>query len=109
MTSHVVLTLYIEPENGLRLGMPRGGYHCRRAAPEIESNLATRCAHPVGDALVYVEVCCPQCGAHLMLSREQHKIGADGTITPSLVCPNARAGCTWHVFARLDQWPPSER
>lgn len=105
MTTHVVLTPYVEPEPALRLGMPRGSYHCRRAT-EIESKFAQRCAHPVGDALVYVEVCCPACGVHLMLSRENHAIAADGTITPSLVCSNAHDGCTWHVYGRLEGWPP---
>lgn len=107
MTSHVTLAKYVEPEPGLRLGMPRGAYHCRRATHEIETKgFASRYAHPVGEALVFVEVCCPDCGVHLMLSRENHAIAADGTIAPSLVCPNQRDACGWHVFARLESWPP---
>lgn len=33
-----------------------------------------------------------------------HAIAADGTVTPSLVCPEK--GCTWHVFGRLAGWTP---
>jgi hypothetical protein len=103
----ITLTKYIEPaDQTLRLGMPRGAYHAR-AATEIETNFAKRYAHPVDGRLYYVEVCCPDCGVHLMLSRENHTVAQDGTVSPSLVCSNTRDGCAWHVFARLEGWPPS--
>lgn len=35
-----------------------------------------------------------------------HDIAADGTVTPSIVCPGHRQGCTWHVWGRLDGWTP---
>lgn len=43
---------------------------------------------------------CPECkrGAHL-----NHDIAADGTVTPSVVCPHP--GCTWHVMVKLAGWP----
>lgn len=107
MTAHVTLARYVEPEEGLRLGMPRGAYHARLAT-EIEATFTQRCAHAVGDRRYFVEVCCPDCGAHLMLSRENHTIAADGTLSPSLVCPNTRSACGWHVWGRLADWPPSE-
>lgn len=36
------------------------------------------------------------------MSISSHAIAADGTVSPSLVCPID--GCGWHVFARLDGW-----
>ncbi len=105
MTTSIILTPYIEPEQGLRIGMPRGSYHVR-AATEVESKFAQRYAHPVGDRRYFVEVCCPDCGVHLMLSHENHAIAPDGTVTPSLVCSNTHDACAWHVFARLEGWPP---
>jgi hypothetical protein len=45
-------------------------------------------------------VVCPVCSiqAHL----KDHEISDDGEITPSLVCPGP--GCTFHVFAVLDDF-----
>ena len=51
-------------------------------------------------ARVMVHVCCPDCGRVCYLA---HDIGPDGTLHPSLVCPHQ--GCTWHVMARLADWP----
>lgn len=107
MTARVLLTRYVEPEEGLRLGMPRGAYHARLAA-EVEMPFTKRSAHPVGGKFYFIEVCCPDCGVHLMLSKENHTIAADGTLSPSLVCPNHRDGCSWHVWGRLADWPPVE-
>lgn len=36
-----------------------------------------------------------------------HTIAADGTVSPSLVCPYPP--CAWHVFVRLDGWPAAPR
>lgn len=44
-------------------------------------------------------VACALCGQHAYLC---HEIAADGTLSPSLVCP--ADGCAWHVFAKLDGW-----
>ncbi len=33
-----------------------------------------------------------------------HTIAADGTVSPSLVCPEP--GCSWHVTAKLVGWKP---
>lgn len=33
-----------------------------------------------------------------------HDVAADGTVTPSLVCPEE--DCGWHVFGRLIGWTP---
>jgi len=33
-----------------------------------------------------------------------HQIAADGTVTPSCVCPYK--GCGWHEFVRLVGWMP---
>lgn len=38
------------------------------------------------------------------MSGSIHSIAADGTVTPSYVCPVA--GCTFHDFVRLVGWEP---
>jgi len=35
---------------------------------------------------------------------DDHEIAADGTVTPSLVCPDDH--CDWHVNGRLVGWEP---
>ncbi len=32
-----------------------------------------------------------------------HDIHADGTVMPSIVCPN-KGACSWHVYGRLKDW-----
>jgi hypothetical protein len=46
-----------------------------------------------------VTVWCGACGRSATID---HDIAADGTVTPSLMCPYD--GCGWHVFARLEGW-----
>jgi hypothetical protein len=43
---------------------------------------------------------CPKCryAAYLI----DHQIAADGTVTPSCVCP--RDGCGWHETVKLEGW-----
>lgn len=52
-------------------------------------------------------IVCPKCGGEAPLD---HDIAADGTITPSLVCPYDP--CDFHEWGRLDGWevppPPQE-
>jgi len=48
-------------------------------------------------------ISCPVCGHFGGLGN--HTIAADGTVTPSLVCP--WAPCTYHDMGRLEGW--SER
>lgn len=48
-------------------------------------------------------VSCPKCVGGLSL-RKNHRILADGTVTPSLVCTHE--GCTFHEFVRLEGWTP---
>lgn len=45
---------------------------------------------------------CPQCNNVYVLT--EHIIHDDGSVKPSIVCPTV--GCGWHVFARLEGWPP---
>ncbi len=45
---------------------------------------------------------CPSCGQRGTL--DSHAIDADGSATPSLVCP--RDGCSYHEFVRLMGWLP---
>jgi hypothetical protein len=52
-------------------------------------------------------VTCPQCRRAFSIGGGQvfgscHTVAADGTISPSVVCP----GCGWHVMAKLDGWQP---
>lgn len=43
---------------------------------------------------------CPDCGQSVSL--RNHDIAADGSVTPSLVCP--RSGCTFHDYVKLEGW-----
>jgi len=49
--------------------------------------------------LVFVQ--CPECGFKAALD---HDIAEDGTVTPSLVCPNQN--CDFHEFVKLRDWRP---
>lgn len=44
-------------------------------------------------------LCCPDCGETGGLD---HEIDNDGTVTPSLVCPND--GCSFHEMVKLKDW-----
>lgn len=44
-------------------------------------------------------VSCPDCGKGVSLSN--HRIGTDGTVTPSLVCPH---GCGFNDEIHLEGW-----
>lgn len=37
----------------------------------------------------------------------QHEIQEDGTVDPSIVCPDD--GCNWHIWGRLDGWDQGHR
>ena len=43
---------------------------------------------------------CPT--GHIGSLREHHQIAADGTVSPSVVCPHE--GCTFHEFVKLENW-----
>lgn len=45
---------------------------------------------------------CPDCGQTASLSG--HEIAKDGTVNPSVVCPNAN--CNFHQFVKLEGWTP---
>lgn len=47
-------------------------------------------------------VSCPDCGRSASLS--DHEIRADGTVTPSLVCPFD--DCDFHAWVKLEGWRP---
>jgi len=56
----------------------------------------------------HVSVKCPLCGGCASLKRpngEGHDIGADGTVSPSIVCPYTP--CAWHVWGKLEDWAPA--
>jgi hypothetical protein len=54
-----------------------------------------------GSVTIYVS--CPKCG---LIAALDHQVADDGTVTPSLVCPEDEGGCGWHDTVRLDSWPP---
>ena len=43
-------------------------------------------------------------GHECRMVSDVHTIAADGTVSPSYVCPVK--GCTFHVHVRLDGWTP---
>lgn len=49
--------------------------------------------------VVKVNICCPGCG---QVGGLDHHIAADGTISPSLVCPFEP--CTFHEYGKLEGW-----
>lgn len=51
------------------------------------------------DGKPLVKVACPSCGAEGDLS--EHKINANGGVTPSLICPN---DCGFHAQVVLGSW-----
>ncbi len=48
---------------------------------------------------IVVSLKCPSCGRSMCIP---HAIAADGTVTPSVICPYEN--CGWHVFVRLGGW-----
>lgn len=46
-------------------------------------------------------VACPRCGGSMQL--RAHLIAADGSVSPSVVCPY---GCGWHEVIVLEGWRP---
>jgi len=61
-------------------------------------------ARRVIDGKVTAEIACPSCGGFGSLAN--HEIAADGTISPSLVCPwSKELGCTFHEHGWLKDWP----
>lgn len=55
--------------------------------------------HPVSGKKSAV-VCCPGCGKPGSLM--DHQIAADGTVSPSLICPRE---CGFHDTVKLGGWP----
>jgi hypothetical protein len=55
---------------------------------------------------IILSVKCALCGRCATLKQPSggHDIAADGTVTPSIVCPYAP--CSWHVWAKLLDWKP---
>ena len=49
-----------------------------------------------------VVVKCPRCAQIAHISTEDHEIRDDGTVHPSLVCPNPT--CDFHEFVQLEEW-----
>jgi hypothetical protein len=43
---------------------------------------------------------CPKC--HMVGSLSDHEIAPDGTVTPSVVCPNE--ACDFHEYIQLEGW-----
>ena len=50
----------------------------------------------------FAVIVCPDCGTHYSLGFGVHKIGDDGTVSPSVVC--TQTPCHFHEFIKLDGW-----
>lgn len=57
-----------------------------------------------GTQLVGERTAMVSCTRGHVASLSGHIIATDGTVSPSLVCPEA--GCDWHVMAKLVGWEP---
>lgn len=53
------------------------------------------------DGVPYVRATCPGCDLEALLD---HDIADDGTVSPSMDCPNDR--CDFHANVRLELWQP---
>lgn len=80
----------------------------------IHEYWAGHCARKGVANTYWAELCCPGCGRVAMVG-SNHTVAADGTVSPSDVCPFDRAyvtrhelhdeiGCTFHEFIVLDDW-----
>ena len=86
-----------------------GGDGGRRGAPVIVCTPAARLAERVPftwervtlDGVRSAAAYCVN-GHFAVLSA--HEIAPDGTVTPSVVCPEDE--CDWHEMVRLDGWEP---
>ena len=47
-------------------------------------------------------IVCPGCGMEASVGKATHSVAADGTVTPSVVCPHV---CPFHEWIRLEDWP----
>ena len=55
---------------------------------------------------------CPQCGFVTSLSRKNHAVYYDGTVTPNVSCPHklsAGAKCEFSQDLTLDNWLPEAK
>lgn len=55
---------------------------------------------PRADRCGWAIVGCPECKRLLTIGRN-HRVSADGAVSPSLVCPYK---CSFHQFVRLDRY-----
>ena len=53
--------------------------------------------------IAWAFLCCPGCRKIWTLGKRNHKVDANGVVTPSDVCPDP-AGCKFHEFITLDGW-----
>ncbi len=54
------------------------------------------------DGRLTATVKCPDCGRWTSIAN--HDIAADGTVSPSIVCPHG--GCKFHAYVQLGGWRP---
>ena len=57
------------------------------------------------------QIGCPKCGWESNMSPTVHKVAADGTVSPSYICPHTTAAanhqpCNFHESIKLDGWVP---
>jgi hypothetical protein len=91
------------------VGFPRGRAIDSRTAvpaagPAWEPAMDFYAASPV-PALreTFAHVRCPS-GHTLRMTWANHRVAADGTVSPSYVC--TATGCTFHAFVKLEGWTP---
>lgn len=58
--------------------------------------------HPVFPGPVFKDTVAFPCGGcDRLMALPNHRVAADGSVAPSVVCPH---GCGWHVFLLLKDW-----
>lgn len=72
----------------------------RHVGPDAQPSLSWKPVHASTRDRFKATLVCSR--GHKMTLRG-HEIAADGTASPSVVCPVS--GCDFHEFIRLDGWP----
>ena len=80
--------------------------HHQRGVNGLEPGHYLKSLDPRPDRCGWCIVMCPTCHRLLTLGKN-HRVAADGSVSPSLVCPHTP--CAFHAFVRLEGWADEER
>lgn len=79
-----------------------------KRVPESPFTPGTYAQWPANKSGLLAECCCPNGHGGTLRSADfagrpgNHRVAADGTVTPSYVCPGD--GCSFHEWVKLEDW-----